>query len=605
MSRLKKYDNKTIEEDAVDAVASLLRRTGLVDTAQLLRNDKTLSWDGPLFLHSAIPFSAANLSGEIPTQVKGTYVTRFSDTFPFSIADLRNYYRGRGVMLFVVKFRSRDDFCIYYRSLLPFDLRQILSGVGNQKTKSIKLEVLSGRSEQEILQILSAFLENRDAQGTLPDGIGTLSDLQAAPFQIKHMSFVAPSIGIKTRGDAFNYFLSHPQYVYATPVGIDSKFPVDIITLTKIADTRKAAVTINGEVIFERITVVHRPHEEMVIYLSPCLSFPLSSQNQISFQIDNKGTLDDQIASLTFLVALLEKQDVRVNERPLTFSGVRFDSSNYDEMKARLEWLLDVRNTLKLLHVKKTLNMEMVNATQSDYLAALVDAILYKKPVSLSGDGNSIGRLSIGNITVALLLQEKAEGTYISDAYQITNTTISCPIEGGGEVNFPGSVYTVLPADILLRDDNIDFEHMVDAIIAFPYSEHYATNIIFFVLELIHAYDRSNIPNDQFLDIALKLYKYLLKNDNSSDMMILCYVNSLQVVKRRRSLTTAENQYLLSLKNAFDTPLPFRLAAAILLESFNEANLLFEQLDETTQKEFAGFPICHLWPSKATQSEDT
>lgn len=605
MKYVESYSTQKTERDAVRQVEALLERCKLV-IAEIPKNDRTPSWDGEIQLYTNEDLKKSHLRGRIPVQVKGIHVNKFSSSFSFNRADLHNYFHDRGAMVFVVEFKTRDDFRIYYRSLLPFDLKQLLSGSKNYKTKSVKLEVLSGRPEQELLQILSAFIENREAQGTLLEGIGSLSDLQSAPIQIRSMSFVPPSIGIESREDTFQYFLSHPQYVYVTPIGIDSKFPVDIITLTKIAAAQKASITVNGEVIFDRITVIHNVHEKITLSLSPCLSFSMNRSNQISFQINSNGTLDDQIASLTFLIALLEKQDVKIDGRPFTFQGVRFDSSSYDEMKTRLGWLLDVRQTLNQLHVKKNLNMDMMTAAQSDCLVALVNGILYGKPVSLSGAGNScIGRLSIGNITIALLLQKMSNGTRISDAYQMTNTTISCPVSGGGEVSFPGSVYTILTADILLQDDNIDFEHMVNAITAFPYSEHYGTNITFFILELLHAYDRSDSPNDQLLDIALKLYEYLLKNDSSADMLTLCYVNSLQVVKRRRALTLEENQYLLSLKSVSDTPLPFRLAASILLESFNEASLLFQQLDETGQTEFSKFPICHLWSRKVVKTEDT
>lgn len=582
---------------AINKLSDILERTGLVDASQIQKNDKGPSWDGDLLLYPRAPFKKLELSGRIPVQVKAKSVKRYSNSFSLSIADLRNYSRDQGAMLFVVEFITWDDFCIYYRALLPFDLKKILHDVENERSKSIHLNVLTGKTNQEIVQVLSAFVENRAAQGKLLDGVITLSDLKSTGIQIKQFGFVAPSIGIEGKGDAFKYFLGNPQYVYVIPKNIGGKFPVDIITLTQIAETQYIAVTVNGAIIFDKATVVHRANEDMVLQLSPCLSFPLGTANQISFRIDSKGTLNDQIASLTFLVALLERQDVRIGGRPLTFQDVKFDCSSYEEMRDRLNWLFDVQKTLDILHIKKPLDWAHMDSRQADCLMALVDGILYGRavPLSPSGDGG-IGRLAIGNLIITLLLERKPDGNYISDAYQITDTTLSFPSAGGGEVSCQGSIYTILTADLLLQDDNIDFEHMVDAITAFPYSEHYAARLFLFILELLHAYDRSEPHEEQFLEIALALYEYLLSHDVKSDSQMLCRVNALQIQKRRRPLTPDENQYLIELKNAEGTQTPFRLAAAILLESFVEASLFYNQMDIAAQAEFDAFPISHLWP---------
>lgn len=594
---MKKYDKKTVENRAVNKLSDMLERTGLIDASQVQKNDKTPSWDGDLLLYPRTPFRKSELIGRIPVQVKGKQVKKYSGSFSLSIADLRNYSRDHGVMLFVVEFIESDAFCIYYRALLPFDLTKILEGIGHEKTKAIQMGILSGESDQGIVQILSAFIENRAAQGKLLEGVRNFSDLTQAGIQIKHMGFVVPSVGIESRGDAFQYFLAHPQYIYVVPADTGGKFPVDIVTLTQIAETRNIAITINGDIIFDEATVVHRANEEMILQLSPCLSFPLGPPNQISFQLNSQGTLNDQIASLTFLIALLERQDVRIEGRPLTFQDVRFDCSNYDEMRDRLDWLLDVQKTLELLHVKKQLDWEQMDNRQADCLAALVDGILYGRPVPFSFSGTpGIGRLALGNLTITLLLEKKPEGRFISDGYQTANTTLSFPTTGGGEVSFPGSIYTILTADLLLQDDNIDFDHMVAAITAFPYSEHYASQIVFFALELLHAYDRSKAHEEHFLEIALALYEYLLSHDASVGTQMLYRVNTLQIEKRRRALTADENMYLIKLKSDTDTPIMFRLAAAILLESFIEASLFYNQMDKEARAEFDRFPIAHLWP---------
>lgn len=84
---------------------------------------------------------------------------------------------------------------------------------------------------------------------------------------------------------------------------------------------------------------------------------------------------------------------------------------------------------------------------------------------------------------------------------------------------------------------------------------------------------------------------------------MLCRVNTLQIEKRRRALTADENLYLIKLKSDTDTPIMFRLAAAILLESFIEASLFYNQMDKEAQAEFDRFPIAHLWPRGLSEKQ--
>ena len=84
--------------------------------------------------------------------------------------------------------------------------------------------------------------------------------------------------------------------------------------------------------------------------------------------------------------------------------------------------------------------------------------------------------------------------------------------------------------------------------------------------------------------------------ENDCGMEELCKINQLQTEKRRRRLTKEEIRYLVSLKQS-GISLPYQLAANILLESFSEAQLVYDQLEEQERKEFDCYPIKNLWPS--------
>ena len=68
----------------------------------------------------------------------------------------------------------------------------------------------------------------------------------------------------------------------------------------------------------------------------------------------------------------------------------------------------------------------------------------------------------------------------------------------------------------------------------------------------------------------------------------------MQTEKRRRALTNEENRQLMDIKESAKS-IEFKLAASILLESFYEAQVLFEQLAPYAQNKFEEYPIMHLW----------
>lgn len=152
------------------------------------------------------------------------------------------------------------------------------------------------------------------------------------------------------------------------------------------------------------------------------------------------------------------------------------------------------------------------------------------------------------------------------------------------------SPYIVVNLDLLSTVDNLNLEEIVPSITQYPYWHTYGQQIILLVLELLKFYD--NKKNNDILNIVTQLLEYIRKND--CEMEDLCKINQLQTEKRRRSLTGAENQYLVSLKQP-GTSLPFQLAANILLGSFSEAQLIYDQLGEKEREEFDKYPINNLW----------
>lgn len=128
------------------------------------------------------------------------------------------------------------------------------------------------------------------------------------------------------------------------------------------------------------------------------------------------------------------------------------------------------------------------------------------------------------------------------------------------------------------------------------YSIKYAS-IINLTLELLKLYDQTK--STEVLDICLNLLSFVEQHHDIPEEVII--VNRLQIEKRRRALSAEEKEYLFMLERP-GIVLPYQLAASILLESFQEAELIYKQMSEDERKLFDRFPIKNLWRNSIQKS---
>lgn len=290
----------------------------------------------------------------------------------------------------------------------------------------------------------------------------------------------------------------------------------------------------------------------------------------------------------------MQKQDVRLGKLSLRNSNYVPTGLSLDEVLNRLSSLEKIDQTLKQLHVKKNFDVGELTDIEVKILNELVRGIYDKQPVSLSIDGKAgSGGVSIGNIRVLLNCRTNDEGSgfMLSNFFESMNLVL-CGDDTPPSEGVPISPYVILQADEFESVDNIDFDEIVSSIRKFPYTEIYGAKITLFILELLKYYDSKETKNPNILVIVEQLLDFLQKNEKGNKE--LYQINYLQTAKRQRPLTKEEIQRLMSLKTV-GIPLQFQLAACILLDSFYEAQILYEQLNAQERKEFDGYPICNIW----------
>ncbi|GEM_PF-464100 len=162
-------DNKKAEEVSVHYVEAAFNGVNNV-LPHIPTDDKGVRIDGYLDVYSGEAMTKETFKGKIPVQVKGT-LSRLKNTRrpsrEVSVTDLRRYLDSfEGVLYFVVYMDKKLGLAgIYYKQLLPYDIRQILEklGCGDQKTVRLRFRPFPV-DPTRISCICSDFLSNKTKQ---------------------------------------------------------------------------------------------------------------------------------------------------------------------------------------------------------------------------------------------------------------------------------------------------------------------------------------------------------------------------------------------------------------------------------------------------------
>ena len=588
-----KVDTTIIEMSAVNKLEASLLSTGMI-VPNISKADKVPSWDGEILLYKTKEdLSKGNLSGTIPVQVKGTMVERFEKkkaVFQADVRDLRNYYNDNGAMFFLVQLKDFDTYKIYYASLLSFDLRRLLEQAEGQKTKQITLEVFPYKYRDGVVRVVSDFIINKNKRAQLLPDVRSLADLEKSKMEVEKLEFSIPHFGVKNEDEMFSEILARPIYVYAKPQHIEASFVVDKIRPETLFIRQQMPVIVNKEVLYNQVEEIRQPGKEKQLKIGNDITIHLSKDTW-TINYSFKGTLREQIREMKMLLALAKGQKVIIGNHFSSNGNINLNGHTLEELEKRLSDLLLADSALKKLHVKKDLNFGSLSDHELVSLTHLVRGIMDGAPVPFSIDGKAgAGTLSIGNIKVAISSKDhpSGQGFLISDFF---DGQFVLAKEGDSPENgFAISPYLLMKSSSFIELDNADLSLVAESVIKCPFSEAYAEYSLYLVLELIRLFD--NTGDRQALDVATKILNHLEKHDKQQED--LYNINQIQIEKRLSKLSKEEIKYLISLK-ASGIPIQYQLAANILLDSFQEAAIVYDQLSDAEKQFFDAFPIRTLW----------
>lgn len=591
-----------IEKLATSAVTSSLSKTDRLSSF-LSEGDKEPAWDGNIYIHENGRKSKKNIK-KVPTQIKGKiHKGEVEDTirYPVDISDLEDYQKNGGALYFVVYVDNNGETLqIYYTSLLPFKISELLKGKKNTTSLTVTLQKFPD-DKGEKTAILLDYYEHAQKQASFAGkDLPTVADLQK---QGTLESLTVHYTGMK-RDDYFPVF---PQitdgkemFVYANVKNSPIPIPVEYyqsVTHLQMSQEINKPVCVGAEKFFDSYTLINRA-DTFTIQVGSCLTITApqpkkgKQNNKTDITITTKGTLNQRLKAIPFLSAMLAAKTVTVGGLtiPFDYEAEKLKSIHYDSFDDELAYLRRIRNVLDQLHVKKDLDLGKCEDMDYWRLNNLVAAIEEDAEVyGVKGELPSIVNMHIADLRLVLLCKKEDDGGY--RLWDYFDKQISVVILDDNDDPHPVSQFSILKKDDFLNTDNLYLDAISESFKNIENADEYnpeQANLV--MLEILKAYDESK--NAGFLNCAEAINDWLLTlGDEPSDIALL---NKMQIVLRQRSLTFDEKQAIGNIASNSTESL-HKVGAFILLKEWEEVKKSFSDIPEETQNEFKKYPIYNLY----------
>jgi hypothetical protein len=555
-------------------------------------NDKTITWDGNIFVFANKAGKKGELEGVVPVQIKSAKVNELSKgriQHQFEVVDLKNYYQNGGVMLFVVELVDIDDPKIFCRSLYPSEIKEILqNNKADQKYKNVRLFELDVSSLIKLETACRDFLLHRKKQFSTIDYVLPLEEAKKI------------TMYITTDENVEDYLLSHEVPFYGKRFEEDVECFVTNANIVSIGREVQEEVSIGTKVYYSEFEFIKK-RDGQVYKFGSSISINMGTQK---LHYEWGGTVDEQILAVEFLIHLFEVKEIVLGDsKPskIVVEQINAEEKAIQRMKEKLQELNDIKGLFTFFHVDvNRLRISQMDRKSVSLLKFLIDKFIYSKEIANGPFSEGFNVIKLGNINLGAFVYKDVHRnsmvTYtIFDLAGKNQFAIS--VKDGPKIKV--SPYTFCREEFLRVVDNFDTEIAFQDIVRFPYTDNYGIWVNLFGLEVIKTYDSTK--EKVFLEMVSKLYEWLRDNDRESNIF---QINYLQIVRRTREFSSAEKLSLYKMKEIEEDP---RMLCGLnmLLENKSEVEFYFAQLSDEQKEEFQTYPIYTLASRQGLISDAT
>ena len=573
--------NSQIENSAVGSVKRALNDTGYIDVSNIKEGDKFPVWDGDILVYdSDKERKNENIKYKLPVQVKGTEA-RVENSLKFKIRtnDLKKYRDDGGVIYFVVQVDKNNSINnkIFYIDLLPVNIKKILKNKTSKGSISVDIKIFPEKKE-ELVNLIFNFGLNKEKQASfIPTDKYTLADFDKIYLHYETPLKITPN----------HILLNFSGFLY----GYKDDIPYPILEVQKggISQiiTAPLKISVNNTVFFENCEL-KKDINSLTLIINHNIEFIYNNNDRnIKYNLLLKGTLDNYIKSIKFLLEIHKVKHFYINESK---QDCPFEADDTKILEDNLKYYEILKEAFDKSGVIEDIELRVFNETDKRNASILINAFVHNQDISLKKDSEGyILDFHILEKTITCLAVRNKTGKY---------NLLRFPIEGTVTVEKNDNLIKVPPVLMLKRQHfknsaNINFMTFLGDIKKYEVTASYLEVVNESVLELVSAYDETK--KDILLDVAYNIVQWMEQVNTEDKSAIIYHLNLLQCkVRKDKKLPDEDKEYLYKISEQSDE-VAFRFGATVLLKEKDRAERYFKQLPKEEQERIINCPIYTLW----------
>lgn len=377
--------------------------------------------------------------------------------------------------------------------------------------------------------------------------------------------------------------LGEEKYLYELDEN-DNIINIELATLNMIKEPFNIEIKDKlGNLFFKKIDCIYTK-DSTVINIGK--SFKIY-QYEKNFKIKIKGTLNERINSLRFLIQVIKFKGFYINNEWIKLNGT---ISSFDSFNSQLALYNKILNFINNHNINKDINLDDWDYKDINNFIVWIKAIDENIPIKIKNFTSSvIGSIKIHDICFSIFAEYKDDGSIKVNSIWNSNTNnkylfIMSNTENTEKFETT-NIFDFLNKDTYLSDD-INFSEMKKYYNEneLQQDEEYIINMQ--ALEAILAYDENK--NKNLLDYANFLLDKIINKKNMNEVAI---INKYQIKKRLKKLTFDDKYKLMKILEKKNNELFYNISINLLLDKKDEAKKQFEKLTELEKKEYLKYPI--------------
>ena len=304
-----------------------------------------------------------------------------------------------------------------------------------------------------------------------------------------------------------------------------------------------------------------------------------------------KGNLRERIADLEFFKGILQGQILELGD--LKCHDIKIGCTA-EEIEKKISFYKEIQNFLDEINVTDCLDLDSMDEEEfkklEDFKLAIMNHILVN--VHDVQDSFIMIRHKVGNIVLGLWAKKEINGKYsIENLFSAKHDII---LKSDETESVPACIYVLLKRIDFMELSNINYEHMIQTVVAVPYSQKYGMAVNALLLEMLAAFDENGGRDLRLIENVITIAKWLSIQESNNYLYAL---NHLQAIKRTRLFNKDELKKLYEIREEYmknDNDTSILLGVSILLDNKSDVAHYLELMNDEERDNFKKFPIYNL-----------